>query len=429
MAAPFSASVVARVPIATAPLGLVLLVRDLRDAWDLAGLVTGVFAVGLTLGTPFWGRGLDRHGQPRVLVPTATASAALLVVLTAAVATPAVPAAALVLLALGAGLTFPPLSPAMRTTWRAVVADEGVRRRGYALDAVAVETLFVAGPLLLTLLLAVGPAVVPLLVTALMLAGGTLAYCRCAGPRQRLSPAARSETAVGAGAGLGVLRAVGIPAVLTAMAAMSIGFGLLDVSMAGMAEQRFGSADDLGVLFAAIASGSAVGGLLYGSRSWRSADRLRLVVTLAGFGTLLVALSASAGSGAPLPLLLAALFVTGLFISPNLIAAQHLVDDLVPVHRMGEAQAWLSTAITAGAAIGNAVAGGGGGGAPPPPLAGARRAGGRAPPPGGGGGGVGGVVVLADGGGGGARPRGGGGGGGAPPPPPSCRWRRPRAPS
>ncbi|WP_432505452.1 MFS transporter [Kineococcus arenarius] len=58
-----------------------------------------------------------------------------------------------------------------------------------------------------------------------------------------------------------------------------------------------------------------------------------------------------------MPLLLAALFVTGLFISPNLIAAQHLVDDLVPVHRMGEAQAWLSTAITAGAAVGNAVAG------------------------------------------------------------------------
>ncbi|WP_432534124.1 MFS transporter [Kineococcus arenarius] len=357
VAAPFSASVVARVPIATAPLGLVLLVRDQRDAWDLAGLVTGVFAVGLALGTPFWGRGLDRHGQPRVLVPTATASAALLVALTAAVATSAVPAAVLVLLALGAGLTFPPLSPAMRTTWRAVVPDEGLRRRGYALDAVAVETLFVAGPLLLTLLLAVGPPVVPLLVTALMLAGGTLAYCRCTGPRQRLSPAARTETSVGAGAGLGVLRAVGIPAVLTVMAAMSIGFGLLDVSMAGMAEQRFGSADDLGVLFAAIASGSAVGGLLYGSRTWRSADRLRLVVTLAGFGALLVALAASAGSGAPLPLLLAALFVTGLFISPNLIAAQHLVDDLVPAHRMGEAQAWLSTAITAGAAIGNAVAG------------------------------------------------------------------------
>ncbi|WP_337059996.1 MFS transporter [Kineococcus sp. G2] len=357
VAAPFSASVVARVPIATIPLGLVLLVRDLRDAWDLAGLVTGVFAVGLAVGTPFWGRGLDRHGQPRVLLPTAFSCAALLLVLTAAIAAPAVPAVVLLVLALGAGLTFPPLSPAMRTTWRVVVTDERLRRRGYALDAVAVETLFVAGPLLLTLLLAVGPAVVPLVATAVALAGGTLAYCRCEGPRRRPGPAARAETSVGAGAGLGVLRAVGIPAVLTVMAAMSIGFGLLDVSMAGMAEQRFGSADDLGVLFAAIAGGSAVGGLLYGSRSWASADRLRLVVTLAGFGALLVLLAASAGSGAPLPLLLGALFVTGLFISPNLIAAQHLVDDLVPAHRMGEAQAWLTTAITAGAAIGNAVAG------------------------------------------------------------------------
>ncbi|WP_432570026.1 MFS transporter [Kineococcus sp. SYSU DK005] len=357
VAAPFAASVVARLSIATIPLGLVLLVRGQRDAWDLAGLVTGVFAIGLALGTPFWGRGLDRRGQPGVLVPTATASAALLLALTAAVASPAVPAAVLVVLAFAVGLTFPPLSPAMRVTWRVVVADERLRRRGYALDAVAVETIFVAGPLLLTVLLALGPPVVPLVATALALAGGTLAYCRCAGPRTRPPAADRGEAATGAGAGLGVLRSVGVPLMLSVMLAMSVGFGLLDVSMAGMAEQRFGSADDLGVLFAAIAGGSAVGGLAYGSRSWRSSDRLRLVLTLTGFGVLLVLLSVSAAGSVPLPLLLVALFVTGLFISPNLIAAQHLVDDLAPRHRLAEAQAWLSTAITAGAAIGNALAG------------------------------------------------------------------------
>ena len=355
VAAPFAASVVARLSIATIPLGLVLLVRGQRDAWDLAGLVAGVFAIGLALGAPFSGRGLDRRGQPRVLVPTATASAALLLALTAAVASPAVPAAVLVVLAFAVGLTFPPLSPAMRVTWRVVVADERLRRRGYALDAVAVETIFVAGPLLLTVLLALGPPVVPLVATALALAGGTLAYCRCAGPRTR--PPAVDHGGTGAGAGLGVLRSVGIPLMLSVMLAMSVGFGLLDVSMAGMAEQRFGSADDLGVLFAAIAGGSAVGGLAYGSRTWRSSDRLRLVLTLTGFGVLLVLLSVSAAGSVPLPLLLVALFVTGLFISPNLIAAQHLVDDLAPRHRLAEAQAWLSTAITAGAAIGNALAG------------------------------------------------------------------------
>ncbi|WP_432498096.1 MFS transporter [Kineococcus gypseus] len=358
VAAPFSASVVARLPIATLPLGLVLLVRDLRDAWDLAGLVTGAFAVGLSAGTPLWGRALDRHGQPRVLLPITAASTALLLALTAAVAAPAVPATVLVLLALGVGLTFPPLSPAMRTTWRAVVGDERLRRRGYALDAVAVETIFVAGPLLLTLLLAVGPAVVPLLATAAMLAGGTVAYCRCEGARVPPAPASAAGAAARTGgAAPGVLRSTAFLVVLAVMAAMSVGFGLLDVSMAGMAEERFGSADELGVLFAAIAGGSAVGGLLYGGRTWRSTDRVRLVVTLAGFGALLVALAASAGGTAPLPLLLVALFATGLFISPNLIAAQHLVDDLAPARRMGEAQAWLSTAITAGAAVGNAVAG------------------------------------------------------------------------
>jgi predicted MFS family arabinose efflux permease len=59
----------------------------------------------------------------------------------------------------------------------------------------------------------------------------------------------------------------------------------------------------------------------------------------------------------PLVVLMVVLFFAGLFISPNLIAAQGLVDQLAPAHRLGEAQAWLSTAITAGAALGNAAAG------------------------------------------------------------------------
>ena len=185
VARPFVASVVARIPIATAPLGLVLLVRDLRDSYSLAGLVTGVFAVGLAFGSPWWGRLMDRHGQPRVIVTTASSSALLLLALTAATAAPAVPAAVLLVLALLAGIAFPPLSPAMRTTWRVVVSDPRARRRGYALDAAAVESIFVGGPLLLSVLLQLDVAVLPLVVTAALLAGGSLAYARTPGARTR----------------------------------------------------------------------------------------------------------------------------------------------------------------------------------------------------------------------------------------------------
>ncbi|WP_432543168.1 MFS transporter [Kineococcus sp. SYSU DK002] len=354
VARPFVSSVVARIPIATAPLGLVLLVRTTRDNYTLGGIVTGLFAVGLAVGSPLWGRAMDRLGQPRVLVPSASLSGFLLLALTGATVWTAVPAAVLPVLALLAGAAFPPLSPAMRSTWRAVVKDERRRRRGYALDAAAVETIFVGGPLLLSVLLLLGFVPLPLLVTVALLVGGTLVYARSPGaahvPRR---PA--DEHAPGAGAAL--LHSTGFVLLMVVMAVMSIGFGILDVSMIGLAEHLLGSADRLGVLFAPIAGGSALGGLLYGSRDWRSPDRRRLLVTLTLFGLLLFTVAAAAGEGVPLPVLVVVLFATGLFISPNLIAAQGLVDLLAPGHRLGEAQAWLSTAITAGAAVGNAVAG------------------------------------------------------------------------
>ena len=354
VARPFVASVVARVPIATAPLGLVLLVRDQRDSYSLAGIVTGLFAVGLAVGSPFWGRAMDRLGQPRVLVPTSAASGGLLLLLTLATVWPVVPAAVLPLLALLAGIAFPPLSPAMRSTWRVVVREERPRRRGYALDAAAVETIFVGGPLLLSGLLLLGVAALPLLVTVALLVGGTTAYVRSPGARR---PPATAHDGGAHGAGAALLHSPGFVLLLVVMAVMSIGFGILDVSIAGLAEDLLGSADRLGVLFAPIAGGSALGGLLYGSRDWHSPDRRRLLVTLALFGVLLLVVASFAEADVPLVALLVVLFFAGLFISPNLIAAQGLVDQLAPDHRLGEAQAWLSTAITAGAALGNAAAG------------------------------------------------------------------------
>lgn len=60
---------VARLPLSMAPLGILLLVESQRGTYTLAGLVTGAYAVGNALGTPIWGRLMDRVGQVRVLAP------------------------------------------------------------------------------------------------------------------------------------------------------------------------------------------------------------------------------------------------------------------------------------------------------------------------------------------------------------------------
>ena len=76
---PFMFAALARLTLAMIPLGILILVEQQRQAYAIAGVVSGAYAIGAAVGTPLWGRLMDRFGQVAVLLPTATASAALLV--------------------------------------------------------------------------------------------------------------------------------------------------------------------------------------------------------------------------------------------------------------------------------------------------------------------------------------------------------------
>ncbi len=362
-ARPFFAALVARLPIAMAPLGMLLLVERERGAYSLAGFVTGAFAVGSALGMPLWGRLMDRFGQSRVLAPTAVASALMLVALGLATVGGA-PSWALLLLSLAAGLTFPPMSPAIRSAWRVIFPDRASRRVAFALDGTSVELIFVGGPLLLSLLLVLTPSGVPLYITAALLAGGALAYCRTDAARRAGGASEPEFETDDAGVPLPPTRRVpvvligGVATVLATMLMLSIGFGQLDTSMAATAGLLLGSTDSVGVFFAAIAGGSTIGGLAYGAGRWRFQERHAVVVLLTLFSLFLGAMALlmrwpDVGLGAVLPLL----FVTGITIAPTLIMQQSLVDHLAPAHRLNEAQSFLSAANTTGAAAGTALAG------------------------------------------------------------------------
>ncbi len=304
---------------------------------------------------------MDRVGQVRVLAPTAAASAVLLATLAFAT-TAGAPNAALVALAAGVGLSYPAISPALRSSFRIVLADPRARQVAFALDATSVELAFVCGPLLLSVLLLPQIAVLPLLVTATLLAVGGLAYC-ATGVARRATPAAqqaasghdpRTET-TGPRTALG---APGVASVLAVMLLLSIGFGQLDTSMAATSDFTLGGTEKVGILFAAIAGGSTLGGLAYGSRSWPFEERRAIPVLLGLFGLFLGALGVLLWAGiASLLVLLPVLFLTGLTIAPILIMQQALLDRLAPANRLNEAQALLSASNTTGAAIGTAVAG------------------------------------------------------------------------
>ncbi len=352
---PFSAAVLARLPISMAPLSMILLIQHVRGEYGIAGVVTGVYALGTAAGSPIWGRCMDRFGQLRVIAPTTVACAGLLVALALTANANAGDAALLTCAAL-AGFAFPPVGPGMRAAWRIIFPDPVSRRIGYALDASAVELIFVGGPLLLSLLLVVSPPIVPLLVTAALLATGGLGYSLSAAARS-YQPVHRSERRRQNASGRSAISAPGVLAVLTVNLVMSVGFGQCDTSLAATARQVLHNQARLGVLFAAIAGGSAIGGLWYGSRHWSGYEHRRLPLSLSIFTVALVPLPLLLGHRPPLAALLPLLFLAGLSIAPSLIMQQNVLDHLAPRHRVNEAQALLTAAGTSGAAAGTALAG------------------------------------------------------------------------
>jgi MFS family permease len=368
-AVPFFSALVARLSISMAPLGLLLLVQSERGAYGVAGIVTGAFAIGIAVGSPIWGRAMDRAGQPRTLLLTSTVSSLLL----AADALATVGGAGLpvlVGLAAAAGLSFPPMSAAIRSAWRVIFPDPASRRVAFALDATAVELLFVVGPLLLSAILALTGPVVAVLVAAGCMAAGGIAYCRTDAARHSHAGSANAQPSsrpvslpnqqhVAPQAGhRSAITVPGVASVLLVMLMLSIGFGQLDTSMAGTANRILGGNDRVGILFTAIAGGSAVGGLVYGARNWALEERRALPVTVGAFAILLVGIAVAVGVEHPhLWLLLPMLFGTGLMIAPSLIMQQGLLDHLTPSNRLNEAQSMLSSVNQVGAAAGTAIAG------------------------------------------------------------------------
>jgi hypothetical protein len=91
------------------------------------------------------GRIIDRSGPRAVLVWCAWAFPASLVALVAAVHLD--PASALLALAcaFAAGANFPPITVCMRTFFRRGLAEESLLATAYSLEAVLIETIFIAG--------------------------------------------------------------------------------------------------------------------------------------------------------------------------------------------------------------------------------------------------------------------------------------------
>lgn len=341
-----AAALVGRLPISMLGIGMVLLVEDRRDSYALAGLVSAAYALGFAALGPLVSRLVDRRGQRRVLLPalgvSAGSLAALLVLVEAGAAAGWLMAAAAVTSAAASQL-----GSCARARWSAALAAAGRTvelPRAFAWEAVVDEVVFVFGPLLVVTCALVDPAVGLLAALALGV-GGTLSFVA-----QR-----STEPPVEAGISGSRPSALGSPGLRTLTASMlgvGVLFGTVEVSMVAFADER-NSAVGGGLLLALIAVGSGVSGLLYGSVHWQAPLRRRFGWSLLGLvvGLIPVLLAPSVALMAPAALL------AGVAVSPTLIGAFALVDELVPAAARTEGFSWLNSGLGAGVAGGFALAG------------------------------------------------------------------------
>jgi MFS family permease len=330
-----------RLPMAMATIAIPLALRRAGADYGFIGAVAGSYAISSAIGSPVIGRIVDRIGQVRVLVPTALLAAAGFAVIAVAPARHAAVLAG----AIVAGAFTPPLEPCLRVLWPDIVrADE--LDDAYAVDSAAQELIFVAGPLVVSLCVAVLAPVAALWTQVALTLAGVLVFATASPPRRWRPEETRDRH------WLGPLRRAGLLILLLAPSGMGFAIGTLNVLVVSYSERNPlpGGAP---ILLTLGSAASLVGVLGYTAVRWTIQPRTRVLLfacgLVAGYGLL---------PTVPAPPLMAALMLlTGFFFAPLLTVTFGLIGDLAPRGTVTEAFAWLVTLFAAGSSAGAAVVG------------------------------------------------------------------------
>jgi MFS family permease len=335
-------SVLARLPVGMAAIGLVLYVRHETGSFAAAGAAAAGFAVGLGLTAPLLGRFIDSHGRGTLLPAAAVSSIGLagVVVLGWVGAT----AWLLVASACLAGVGTPPIGGVFRHCLPDLVAAAD-RPTAFAVDSILIEAFFIGGPLLAGGLAATAGPAEGLLVAAVVGLVGTAWFALQLPPHRRDALPERPRG--------GALASAAIRALVLAGAPIGAFFGALDVALPAFGVSH-GNAALGGPYAAALAFGSALGGIFFGTRPRLLGPPRTAILRLAALQALFA-----------LPLLfapsIAAMFVVatlaGVCVAPLVTVRSELVGESLPPGTGNEAFSWVSVSIALGASAGAALAG------------------------------------------------------------------------
>ena len=346
LAATLAASIVGRLPIGIATLAILLFLQQRTGSFALAGAAAALYVLGLATVAPFLGRLIDRFGPRPVLSVGAVVypcMMAALVVLALAEGSHGWVAFA----ALAAGASFPPITACMRSLYPRIVPDAGLLQTAYSADAALVESVFILGPALVALLVAVDFTHGAVLFAAVCAGAGNVLFLR--------SPAVRNwviQPPAGRRSLLGPLRSPPLLALYAANFLYAFAFGLYELAVTAFAAER-GMPAAAGVILALASVGSAAGVIVYGGRAWKISVTGQFLANLGWMAAGLLLLAPVTN------LYLFALLnvVACATMAPAIASQSLLVSRLAAREMLAETFTWSATCLLAGISGGIAAGG------------------------------------------------------------------------
>ena len=331
-----AAQLTARFPFGMLSLAFLLHIERVHHSYGAAGLVLGAMSIGQAIAGPMTSRLMGVLGMRTVLWTTlALCSAAIASIGLFVLSIPVTMG-----IAFFAGLSMPPIQPAVRTIYPKMVNSRQLTPL-FSLDASAQEIIWIAGPVAITFVATqIGTVEGILMSVAIMLLGGTWFISSPEVGRVRIP---RSKRRFGS-----VLQR---PPVLLATVVGFLLIGSCAAIEAGVVANFGDQGPEAGVVLAIWSLGSLVGGLAFGHipiGPWATARRMFIVFV--GVTISMFALATWWG-------LALTLIVAGLGIAPALAVLFSIVSSSVKFSDTAEAYGWVGTGQLIGAALGSALAG------------------------------------------------------------------------
>ncbi|GAA4399565.1 MFS transporter [Fodinibacter luteus] len=340
---------VARLPLAMAQMGTLLLVAGTTGSYGVGGGAAGALAVANAVGAPVAGSLADRVGQRSVVLVQSVLGGLGLIALVVLAHAQVVPWLVVATAGL-AGAAMPQIGPLARVRWRPITREQAhhqprLMEAAFSYEGAADEASFVLGPALLGLLVVVASPELALVIAAsvLLVFGCAFALHHTA----RLTHAHRPAPH----AGVRLLTAAFV-VLLVAQLLIGVVFGSIQTGTTVLATVA-GQAGVAGLVHASLGVGSVVAGLAVAALPPRFTYASRVLVAALGLALLSLPLLVTD----TLATLFVVVLVLGFVVAPYMISVFMLGERSAPVQRVGAAMTLLAGATGIGYAVGSAVAG------------------------------------------------------------------------